>query len=275
MNRLLQPLCIIASCALLACAPRGADVEDEDIEELDSELSGVVQAGAVLKVTATNLNLRSGPSTGTTILDVLTKNDLVTCVATSGSNGWVNIETAGGDVGWVSATYVAVHTDPNGQESCEPARADGVVSAYQKALHDSIAFAEGTRNHSSDGYDVMFSFKIMDSCQSHPNQCLKFGSSCSTAAGRYQFLKGTWDSVKSAKSLPNFEPESQEIGGAYLIATVRKVTVPQSRAMTASEFSNAMNKLSWEWASLPPGRYGQPTKSLSQMRTMYCSLAGC
>jgi len=56
---------------------------------------------------------------------------------------------------------------------------------------------------------------------------------------------------------------------------VRKVTVPQTRAMTATEFSNAMSKLSYEWASLPPGRYGQPTKTLSQMRSMYCGLTGC
>ena len=287
MNRLvaaLRPLCLFASVALLACAPGGPELDEEDIEEMDSGLSGVVQAGAVLKVTATNLNLRSGPSTGTNILDVLAKNDLVTCFATSGSNGWINVETESGDVGWVSATYLVQQTaapppppptDPGSLETCDPERAVGAVSAYHKALHDAIAFAEGTRNQSSDGYDVMFSYKIMNSCQFHPNQCLKFGSSCSTAAGRYQFLKGTWDSVKSAKTLLNFEPESQELAGAYLVSTVRKVTVPQTRAMTASEFSNAMNKLSWEWASLPPGRYGQPSKTLSQMRTMYCSLAGC
>ncbi len=45
--------------------------------------------------------------------------------------------------------------------------------------------------------------------------------------------------------------------------------------MTASEFSNAMSRLSYEWASLPPGRYGQPVKTQSQMRNDYCSNAGC
>ena len=71
------------------------------------------------------------------------------------------------------------------------------------------------------------------------------------------------------------EPENQERGAAYLISTTRRVNVPQDRAMTAAEFSNAMSKLSYEWASLPPGRYGQPSKSSSQMRTFYCNLAGC
>jgi muramidase (phage lysozyme) len=265
--------------ALAACAPGGVDEEeDEDATEEDSALNSVVQAGTDLRVTASALNLRKNANTSSQILDVLDNGAVVSCVETSGGNGWVKVQSADGTLGWVSRQYVEVVPGGGGGgsgDTCDPARAVGAVSNFQKDLHDSIAWAEGTRNHSEDGYDVMFSFKIMSSCNKHPNQCLKFGSSCSTAAGRYQFLKGTWDSVKSANGLPNFEPESQEVGAKYLIGTTRHVTVPQNRAMTASEFSNAMSKLSWEWASLPPGRYGQPNKSQSQMRNFYCSLAGC
>jgi muramidase (phage lysozyme) len=265
--------------ALAACAPGGADEEsDEDASEEDSALSSVVQAGTELRVTASALNLRKSASTNAQILDVLDNDAHVTCVETSGGNGWVKVESAAGTLGWVSRQYVEVVPSNGGGgsgDTCDPARAEGAVSNFQKALHDSIAWAEGTRGYSEDGYDVMFSFKIMNSCNKHPNQCLKFGSSCSTAAGRYQFLKGTWDSVKNANGLSNFEPESQEVGAKYLVNTVRHVTVPQGRAMTSSEFSNAMSKLSWEWASLPPGRYGQPNKSSSQMRNFYCNLAGC
>lgn len=273
---MLRSMCVAVGVTLVACAPGGTESEDETAEEVDDALTQTVPAGTVLRVTASALNLRSGPSTSKSILTVLDENELVTVVADSGSNGWVNVEANSGDVGWVSAKYVEAEGGSQGSgDTCDPVRAQGVVSNWQKALHDSIAWAEGTRDHSNDGYDVMFSFKIMNSCANHPNQCLKFGSSCSTAAGRYQFLKGTWDSVKSAQGLDSFEPENQERGGAYLVKTVRKVNVPQTRAMTASEFSNAMSKLSWEWASLPPGRYGQPNKSSSQMRNFYCSLAGC
>ncbi len=280
VEKLLRRSSLLLSVGLLAtaaCAPGDVEGEDEDALEEEGGLTSVVQAGTPLRVTASALNLRKSGSTSAKVLEVLDNGEVVTCIATSGGSGWVNVESESGLHGWVSRTYVEElesNGDPTG-ETCDPARASGAVGNHQKALHDSIAWAEGTRDFSNDGYDVMFSFKLMDSCQSHPNQCLKFGSSCSTAAGRYQVLKGTWDSVKGANGLSSFEPENQEVGAAYLVKTVRKVTVPQSRAMTASEFSNAMSKLSWEWASLPPGRYGQPNKTASQMRGMYCSLAGC
>src|SRR5687768_15846285 len=55
--------------------------------------------------------------------------------------------------------------------TCDPSRAINAVNGFQKALHDSIAYAEGTRGHSKDGYNVMFSFKLFSSCKVHPNQC--------------------------------------------------------------------------------------------------------
>lgn len=264
-----------------ACAPGGADQEEFEEGDEDSDaVSSVVQAGTDLRVTASALNLRANASTSSSVREVLDNGTVVTCIEASGGNGWIHVETDGGKQGWVSGQYVEIVPSSGGGGgnsgvTCDPTRAAGAVSTYQKALHDSIAWAEGTRNFAKDGYNVMFSFKLMNSCNVHPNQCLAFGSSCSTAAGRYQFLTTTWNSVKSANGLSSFEPENQEIGAKYLVNTTRHVTVPSGRAMTASEFSNAMSKLSWEWASLPPGRYGQSVKTASQMRNMYCSLAGC
>lgn len=267
----------VGTLALAACAPIGAeDDPSEDADQDEAAVSSVVQAGTSLRVTASALNLRKNANTSSKVLDVIDNGAIVVCTETSGSNGWVHVEFDG-QKGWVSRQYVEVVESNGGGsgQTCDPARADGAVNDYQKALHDSIAWAEGTRDYSKDGYNVLFSFKLTDSCNVHPNRCIAFGSSCSTAAGRYQFLTGTWSSVKSANGLTSFEPENQELGAQYLVKSVRKVTVPSSRPMTASEFSNAMSKLSYEWASLPPGRYGQPNKTASQMRNMYCSLAGC
>jgi muramidase (phage lysozyme) len=280
-------LSVAASLLVLATSLAGCAVEPDDASEADeataveSELATneVVAKGTVLRVTySAGLNVRASGSTSARIVAALRFNDRVTAITTSGSTGWVNIRTASGVQGWVFGRYVervSTSTSTPSGATCAPSRGQGVVGRYQKALHDAIAYAEGTRGYSMDGYNVLFSYRTVSSCNRHPNLCLAFGSTCSTAAGRYQFLTSTWNGVARARGLTTFEPENQERGAAYLISNVRRVTVPQTRPMTATEFSNAMAKLSYEWASLPPGRYGQPVKTLSQMRSTYCRAAGC
>ena len=155
-------------------------------------------------------------------------------------------------------------------DSCSPARAAGVIPKKQKAFLDTIAFAEGTRNAGgADGYNVLFSFKLVSECTNHPNQTICRSGYCSTAAGRYQFLSKTWKGLR----LPTFKPENQERGAMTLLKW-RKAVVPADHTMTATEFKAAMDRAAYEWASLPPGRYGQPQKSLSALRAVYCSGAG-
>jgi len=262
---------VVFACGL-GCAPPPED----EIDAQDSELSTteVVEAGVALRTTA-RVNLRAGAGQDHDVVTVLEQNEALTTVTRSGGNGWVHVKTAAGEIGWAINKYVVRASASASGATCAEGRGEGVVGRYQKALHDSIAFAEGTEDHSKDGYDVMFSFKIMSSCRNHPNQCHRYGSTCSTAAGRYQILKDTWDAAKRARDLDSFEPENQERAAVYLIGNIRGVTVPQERAMTASEFRNALSKLSYEWASLPPGRHGQPNKTHAQMRSDYCRNAGC
>jgi muramidase (phage lysozyme) len=158
--------------------------------------------------------------------------------------------------------------------TCAPNRGATAVNEFQKALHDSIAFAEGTKGRGKDGYDIGFAYKKFSSCAVHPNVKTCSGSLCSTASGRYQFLKKTWDPTATAIKAKTFEPENQEKGAEYLVKKVRKVTVPADRALSATEFSNAMKKLSYEWASLPPGRYGQPNRTEAALRQDYCANVG-
>jgi muramidase (phage lysozyme) len=281
----MRPIILISVATLVAGCIVGEDelrVGDTSGNENELAVNEIVNKGEVLRVTATSLNLRSSGSTSASIVGSLASGARLTVEQTSGVTGWVHVRTSSSQVGWVFGRYVVRDTGSGGSsttttsgETCAPSRANGTISRYQKALHDAIAFAEGTRGYSKDGYNVMFSFKLASSCNRHPNQCIRFGSTCSTAAGRYQFLTKTWNAIAQARNLTTFEPENQERGAAYLISTTRKVSVPQDRPMTATEFSNAMAKLSYEWASLPPGRYGQPSKTQSQMRSMYCSVAGC
>jgi muramidase (phage lysozyme) len=161
--------------------------------------------------------------------------------------------------------------DRSSLPSCDPQRAVGAVEQYHYALHQAIAFAEGTRGRGEDGYNVIYSYQYVSNCDRHPNRVVCSGI-CSSAAGRYQFLNTTWNDLRTS-GISAFNPEHQERASAVLIRR-RGVTVPAGRAMNSTEFTNAMNALSWEWASLPPGRYGQPVKTLSEMRSDYCRNAG-
>lgn len=134
-----------------------------------------------------------------------------------------------------------------------------------------IAEAEGTRDRGgADGYNVLFSHRTISDCTNHPRRTICAGRYCSTAAGRYQFLTNTWKSLR----LPTFKPENQERGAVMLIKR-RRATLPTDRAMSAVEFRNVLDRVSYEWASLPPGRYGQPMKSVSFLRTAYCNEVEC
>lgn len=158
-----------------------------------------------------------------------------------------------------------------GIATCAPSRAVDVIPWKQSVLLDTIAYAEGTRGRSQDGYNVAFTHKTFSSCNTHPNKAYCSGRLCSTASGRYQFLYKTWKGL----GYPNFRPENQERAAMKLIKR-RGAYVPTSRALTATEFSNVMARISYEWASLPPGRYGQPSYSTSALRKVYCAgKAGC
>lgn len=154
--------------------------------------------------------------------------------------------------------------------SCNASLANGAVPAKHRALLDTIAFTEGTSGHGHDGYDVTFAYHYFSSCRHHPDWNICSGGYCSTAAGRYQFLYSTWRGLGYA----SFSPANQDRGGMKLVGR-RGVTVPVHRAMTATEFKNAMSRISWEWASLPPGRYGQPSYGMARTRMQYCRYAHC
>jgi muramidase (phage lysozyme) len=154
--------------------------------------------------------------------------------------------------------------------TCDPANAEDIADVFERALLDTIAYTEGTRGHGKDGYNVTYAYHYFDSCEDHPNLKVCAGKYCSTAAGRYQFLFKTYQGL----NLPGFWPEDQERGALELIDR-RGVTLPATAPLTATQFANALDKLSYEWASLPPGRYGQPQHSIDQIRTEYCLLAGC
>lgn len=121
-----------------------------------------------------------------------------------------------------------------------------------------------------EGYTIQVGGGRFASFADHPRQVIAArGLPRSTAAGAYQFLEGTWDDARRALDLPDFSPASQDAAAVWLIR--RRGALADIRA---GRFEAAIAKLGREWASLPGSPYGQPTRTLGEVRAMYESQGG-
>src|SRR5512136_2680615 len=77
---------------------------------------GAAQAadGPTLTVTVDGLNLRQGPGTGYTIVDVLRSGDAATVTGRDASGAWYQVKLADGRTGWVNGSYVQLSGDATG-----------------------------------------------------------------------------------------------------------------------------------------------------------------
>lgn len=129
---------------------------------------------------------------------------------------------------------------------------------------DVIASAEGVRH----GYNTIFGNERFSNLSAHPNVRKAFKqtdgkSNFTTAAGRYQFLKGTWDGLSRQYNLKDFSPQSQDIGAIGLI--MQKGALND---VLKGDYQAAIQKLGGTWASLPSSPYAQPRKSWGQIGEM-------
>lgn len=100
----------------------------------------------------------------------------------------------------------------------------------------------------------------------HPNILVRVRPGLnSTAAGRYQFLKGTWDGL----GMRDFSPRSQDIAAVKLMQR-RGMIEPLLRG----DIRTAVFRGAPEWASLPTARGGsyyggQPARTIREIETRY------
>lgn len=123
------------------------------------------------------------------------------------------------------------------------------LSPEAKALLDTIAAEE-----SNGRYNVRAGGATFEGFQDHPrilNRNLN-----STAAGRYQFIQGTWDFVRSATNLPDFSPRSQDLAAWYYARSMYGQNLQEAleagdlvsikRRLGASDGWEALRKMSQE-----------------------------
>lgn len=140
-----------------------------------------------------------------------------------------------------------------------------------RAMLDVIAACEGTDG--PQGYRTLFGGSLVDSLADHPRRVITrpVGGRplSSSAAGRYQFLRATWDEVRVRYGLPSFEPQWQDAAAVALIE--RRGALQHVRAGRLDE---AIARLRLEWASLPGSPYGQPVKTMEFVRRRFREAGG-
>ena len=154
------------------------------------------------------------------------------------------------------------------------------ISKYYKAMLDTLAYTEGTLGMSQNGYDLLFGSYTINGWDNNiefghqgDKWLVKAGTYSTTAAGRYQFLAGTWleKSKKEADTLglkklekpiifkgdeyyynAPFTSKNQDYFGYKLI----KSKVSESELIKAEKSANDFslmiqnNKLDCTWTSL-------------------------
>jgi muramidase (phage lysozyme) len=125
-----------------------------------------------------------------------------------------------------------------------------------------IQYAEGT--YGANAYRTLYGGQLFNSYGKHPNIAITKGGITSTAAGAYQILNRTWNSVQQDLGLTDFSPASQDRAAVELI---RRRGALEDVLM--GKFDVAIYKCRKEWASLPGAGYGQSERSLISLTQVY------
>lgn len=130
-----------------------------------------------------------------------------------------------------------------------------------RKMLDVIASAEGVKH----GYYTIFGNERFGNLSTHPNVRKRFKQTdgtvnVTTAAGRYQFLKDTWDDASRRYGLKDFSPQSQDVAAIGLL--MQNGALPY---VLKGDYQTAVKKSGGTWASLPSSPYAQPKRSQAEI----------
>lgn len=136
---------------------------------------------------------------------------------------------------------------------------------------DLLSYAEGTQGN---GYRTAFGGGRLKSLADHPRYLKTFKqtngkTNKTSAAGRYQFLRGTWDGLAKRYGFNDFGERNQDLGAVALLA--QNGALPY---VLKGDWNNAIAKSGRTWASLPTSPHPQPTKSWKKVQKFMNSHKG-
>ncbi|MGJ0193351.1 glycoside hydrolase family 24 protein [Pantoea sp. RRHST58] len=149
-----------------------------------------------------------------------------------------------------------------------------LAEARVRAFMRMLRVREGTVGES--GYETLFGGQSFISdyhknFSNHPQISITRGNLTSSAAGAYQVMGYTWSdptmvSRRADRDITDFTPKSQDEFCVLIFKYKRKHALDK---IMSGDIEGALDILSYEWASLPPGRYGQPAKSEQEALSLY------
>ncbi|WP_237172145.1 glycoside hydrolase family 24 protein [Pandoraea norimbergensis] len=155
----------------------------------------------------------------------------------------------------------------------DAAPTDDTSTDTDMAQTNRAAFLAMIRYSEGATYNTLFGGGTFNGYADHPRQYITKTVAgkplTSSAAGAYQMLARTWDSLKARLSLPDFSPASQDAGAIELIREWG--ALPD---VDAGRFAVAVQKVRKVWASLPGAGYGQPERALSALQQVYQNAGG-
>ena len=130
-------------------------------------------------------------------------------------------------------------------------------------------------------YRMLFGGELITDLSRHPRRAIQSPWGWTSAAGAYQAMcavpgkvkTDTWgdfcrDMGTTADEMP-FDQHHQDL---FAVWCIRRRGALQDAI--AGRFDAVVAKCSYEWASWPPGRYGQPTTTLEKLRAVYVAQGG-
>lgn len=144
-----------------------------------------------------------------------------------------------------------------------------------------ICHSEGT-DRAPDPYRCCYAFKhtiadlsdhpaVTGEWMGEPLDSLgpRYVGEVSTAAGRYQIIKGTWLRAKQVLALSDFTGQCQDDAAILLIKEAGAFAM-----INAGQIGDAITKCSGIWASLPGSVAGQPTSIFADLLNVYTKDGG-
>lgn len=138
-----------------------------------------------------------------------------------------------------------------------------------RAFLDTIAVAEGTFSARAKGYSMMYPRgKTFKGFEAHPavvSCAMSYNKKlCSTAAGRYMFLKGIWETIAKRLDLHDFSPLNQDIAAIYLLYEKKAI-----EPIKKGDIREALERTKKVWASLPGSPHKQPVKKYEILKQVF------